>query len=374
MAIYHMSVKAVSRSAGRSSTGAAAYRSAEKIVDSRTGEVHDYTRKGGVESSHLVLPDDSPKWANDRAELWNAVEHSEKRKDSCVAREYEVALPSEMTPRQRQDLALDFAREISKRYKCAVDVAIHQPGRGGDNRNYHAHIMRTTRELGRDGFGAKCEVERAGRDRKADLAAERKLWEDKTNLHLQRAGLDARVDCRSLEAQGIDREPTQHLGPAVTAMMRRGETPDALLRINEQLGRAKELGELERQSASIDRGLIDTQTDLGALLRERAKVELRKDVDAGISSAKEKFQNWKLEQAAKRAPEPTPERTQQRAPSFPAFGQMPRARAEAEKQQTKPLSEFRTWLTQAQKEQERKPEAPKPAPPKPKGPDYGPSF
>jgi hypothetical protein len=91
MAIYHLSVKPVSRSSGRSATAAA-----ERIEDQRTGETHDYARNGGVESADIILPDHAPTWASDRAALWNAAELAEKRKDACVAREYEVALPSEL--------------------------------------------------------------------------------------------------------------------------------------------------------------------------------------------------------------------------------------------------------------------------------------
>ena len=96
MPIFHLSVKAISRSAGRSATAAAAYRSGCEIADERTGDVHDYRRKRGIESADLVLPDGAPEWAADRASLWNAAERAERRKDTCVAWEYEVALPAEI--------------------------------------------------------------------------------------------------------------------------------------------------------------------------------------------------------------------------------------------------------------------------------------
>lgn len=112
MAIFHLSVKTVSRSAGRSATAAAAYRAGCKITDERTGEIHDYTRKGGVESAAVILPDNAPEWARDRAQLWNAAEQAEKRKNSTVAREFEIALPAELSPAEREKLAHDFAREL----------------------------------------------------------------------------------------------------------------------------------------------------------------------------------------------------------------------------------------------------------------------
>ena len=113
VAIFHLSVKTISRSAGRSSTAAAAYRAGVEITDERTGEIHDYRRKAGVESAELFLPDGAPEWATDRAKLWNAAEQSEKRKNSTVAREFEVALPSELSADQRRKLAHDFARRWS---------------------------------------------------------------------------------------------------------------------------------------------------------------------------------------------------------------------------------------------------------------------
>ena len=110
MAIYHLSVKTISRSAGRSATAAAAYRAGIKITDERTGELHDYSRKSGVEYTELVLPAHAPDWATNRAALWNAAEQAETRKNSTVAREFEIALPSELSPEERQRLAVDFAQ------------------------------------------------------------------------------------------------------------------------------------------------------------------------------------------------------------------------------------------------------------------------
>ena len=96
MASFHLSVKTVSRSSGRSATAAAAYRAGARIEDERTGEIHDYSRKGGVSLSQIVLPPEAPGWAGDRSKLWNAAESAENRKNSVVAREFEVALPAEL--------------------------------------------------------------------------------------------------------------------------------------------------------------------------------------------------------------------------------------------------------------------------------------
>lgn len=277
MAIYHLSVKPVSRSAGRSATAAAAYRAGCSITDERTGETHDYRRKGGVESADIVLPDGAPEWAADRVQLWNAAELAEKRKDACVAREFEVALPSELSPAERRRLALDFAKDMANREGCAVDVAIHAPGKEGDNRNHHAHILRTTRKVDVNGMGAKLDTEKAGRKRADDLAAARAKWAEMTNERLRENGVAVRVDHRSLQAQGIDREPTKHLGPAASGYERRTGQPsrnriqqerDAL----ERLIRAKALGELERQT---DRLILDLSGDLAAAKAARDRPPVR---------------------------------------------------------------------------------------------------
>src|SRR5579872_3755230 len=152
MASYHLSVKPISRSAGRSSTGAAAYRSAERIRDERTGEIFDYRRKRGVVHRELVLPTDAPTWARDRQALWNAAEGAERRKNSTVGREFEIALPAELNARERQALAVRFAHELVARHGMVVDVSIHAPHRHGDHRNYHAHLLASTRRLTAEGF------------------------------------------------------------------------------------------------------------------------------------------------------------------------------------------------------------------------------
>lgn len=273
MAIYHLSVKAISRAAGRSATAAAAYRAGCQIADERTGEIHDYTRKGGVLSADLVLPAGAPEWASDRSALWNAAELSEKRKDACVAREIVVALPEELFAKSRRRLVLAFAKDMADQEGCAVDVAIHAPNRNGDERNHHAHILRSTRKLDAAGFGDKLDTEKAGRKRKDDLEATRARWAEMVNEALERDGHIVQIDHRSLKAQGIDRAPTRHLGPSATGYERRtGQASRRRLDwdkdVAERLAAAKEQGELSRQLASIEQSLLDLSGDL-----ERAKAE-----------------------------------------------------------------------------------------------------
>lgn len=218
MASYHLCCKVISRGQGRSATAAAAYRAAERIYDRRTGLEHDYERKRGVVRSEVLLPRDAPELYRDRGELWNAVEAAETRSNSRLSREFEIALPRELSRDEQFELARGWAeRELVSRGMCA-DVCMHDRGDG----NPHAHIMATTREAGPDGFGAK----NRGWDDKALLVDLRKSWEREQNRALERSYERDRtpeaersyVDCRSYAERGIDREPTRHEGPAVRAI------------------------------------------------------------------------------------------------------------------------------------------------------------
>ncbi len=305
MAIYHLSVKTISRSAGRSATAAAAYRAGCEIADERTGAIHDYTRKGGVESANLVLPAGAPAWASNRAALWNAAEVAETRKNSTVAREFEIALPDALSPSERARLARDFARELVERHACAADVCIHAPGREGDHRNHHAHILLTTRRLGPDGFTEKTrELDDKATGSKL-VTAWRERFAQLQNARLHENGIEARVDHRSLAAQGTEREATRHLGPAASGYERRTGEPSAK-RLHfeqdaaERLARAAQAGALERQSRQIDRTILDLSGDLAAALAERERqrqVEQAQQIEAGKQQAREAFQRFQAEQA-----------------------------------------------------------------------------
>ena len=221
MASYHLSVKSVSRSTGRSAPAAAAYRTATRIENQRDGLVHDYTRRGGVEDAFLVLPDGAA-WAEDRAALWNAAEAAEKRKDAKVAREYELALPYELDPTQRRALAQEFGQAVVERFGVAADIAIHAAHPEGDQRNWHAHVLTTTRVVSAEGLGAKTReldvIQTAG----PAVEALRELWAVQVNWALARAQVAERVDHRSLDRQGQGHlVATQHLGPAASGMERR---------------------------------------------------------------------------------------------------------------------------------------------------------
>ena len=197
MAIYHLRATMISRSQGRSATAAAAYRVAERIEDRRTGLTFDYAARGGVDHTEILAPDHAPDWVRDRSELWNRVEESETRKNSQVAREVRVALPDELTHAQRVALVRDYAQAQFVDRGMVADIALHAPGREGDERNHHAHILLTTREIDAEGFTSK------NRDwNKVEvLEGWREAWARDSNAALERAGIEDRVDHRTLIAQ-----------------------------------------------------------------------------------------------------------------------------------------------------------------------------
>src|SRR5665213_2004481 len=234
MAIYHLQIKSISRSAGRSATGAAAYRAGERIRDERTGVLYNYSSRRDVSYKEIVLPRRSAthqlEWAKDRAALWNAAERAETRRNSRVAREYEVALPPELSAAQRVQLALAFSRELADRHDVVVDLAVHEPRPAGDPRNYHAHLLTTTREISDAGLGAKggLDMNHTTRQQRGlppgivEFNSIRERWALLTNEALHVAGLSLQVDHRSYHAQGIDREPHPHIPYAAIQAERHG--------------------------------------------------------------------------------------------------------------------------------------------------------
>jgi len=262
---YHCSVKPVSRSAGRSVVAAAAYRLGECLHDEVSAQVHDYTRRSGVEAKFTVAPIDAPAWAHDPERLWNAAERAEKRINSTLAREVELALPAVISPEARQGITQAFAEELVARYGVAVSVAIHTPGRQGDPNNHHAHILFTTREMTPEGLGAKTRVLDARSTGPAEVIHLRAYACELINDALADAGSDERVDHRSFKERGIDREPTLHLGPAASEIERRGEASERGDHNREITGDNDQLAAWVAELANIDAAI--------ALEQERALEE-----------------------------------------------------------------------------------------------------
>jgi len=225
MAIYHFSAKVISRAAGSSALAAAAYRSASRLHDQRLERHHDFSNKAGVIHSEVLLPEAAPEQWRDREQLWNAVEAAEKRVDAQLAREIEFAIPREMTQEQGIALARDFVeREFVSRGMVA-DLNVHWDMGADGLAKPHAHVMLTMREAGEDGFGAKV------RDwNRTDLLAHwREAWATHVNTRLAELDIDASVDHRSLEAQGIDLQPQNKIGPAASRMAEQGLASERLV-------------------------------------------------------------------------------------------------------------------------------------------------
>lgn len=295
MSSYHCSVKPVSRGAGRSSTAAAAYRAGVCLKDERTGEVHDYTRKQGVEHTELVFPSGVNM---SREELWNSAEGAEKRKDARVAREFELALPTELTKEQRRELATGFVRHLVEQYGVAADVALHEPNRKGDQRNHHAHILITTRQISAQGLGNKTDLEQEDKALRAQgkdtgrrqIEILREEWAAQCNRALQRAGCHERVSHKSLAAQKIEREPTLHLGPVVTAMERRG--------IQTERGDLNREIKNQGQEHSADRRELESlQNQQSGIYAARQRLHIERAARAAEKEAAERREQEEKERA-----------------------------------------------------------------------------
>lgn len=155
MAIYHTRVKTFSRAKQHSAVAAAAYRGALCLTDARTGIVHNYQTRSGVQRVICISPIGAPEWTEDPQQLWSAVEAAERRKDSTVARDFEVALPHELSDDQRWELALDVARKLVLRFQFAIQVSMHEPPKNADSRHYYAHLLATTRKVDAQGLAQK---------------------------------------------------------------------------------------------------------------------------------------------------------------------------------------------------------------------------
>lgn len=236
MAIFHFSAKVISRAAGSSALASAAYRSASRMHDQRLDRHHDFSNKAGVVHSEVMLPEGAPEHLSDREKLWNEVEAAEKRIDAQLAREIEFAIPREMTKEQGIVLARDFVtREFVDRGMIA-DLNVHWDVGADGLAKPHAHVMLTMREVSEDGFGKK------NRDwNRTDLLEKwRERWSEHVNERLAQLDIDARIDHRSLEVQGIDLEPQHKIGPAASHMAAQGLEPE---RVDEHREIARSNGE-----------------------------------------------------------------------------------------------------------------------------------
>ena len=236
MAIYHFSAKVISRSNGSSAVASAAYRAAERLHDDRLGRDHDFSNKAGVVHSEIMLPEGVPERLNDRTTLWNEVEAGEKRKDAQLAREVEFSIPREMNQQQGVQLARDFVNKQFVERGMVADLNVHwDMGKDGQPKP-HAHVMLSMRAVGPEGFGQKVRDWNSN----ALLKEWREAWADHVNERLAELDIDARIDHRTLEAQGIDLEPQHKIGPAASRMPEQGLEAE---RVEDHARIARENGE-----------------------------------------------------------------------------------------------------------------------------------
>ncbi len=224
MAIYHFSAKVISRANGSSALASAAYRSASRLYDERLNRCHDFTNKSGVVHSEVMTPDRVPDQLRARESLWNSVETTEKRKDAQLVREVEFAIPRELTREQGIELARDFVRCEFVDHGMIADLNVHWDTSADGQFKPHAHVMLTMRSVDENGFGAKVrEWNRTGQ-----LEHWREAWASHVNERFAELGIEARIDHRSFEAQGIDLEPQHKIGPAAARMAGEGLEPERL--------------------------------------------------------------------------------------------------------------------------------------------------
>jgi Ti-type conjugative transfer relaxase TraA len=208
MAIYHLHVKVIGRKSGSSAVASAAYRSASRLRDDRLERSHDFSNKRGVVHSEVMLPENAPEAWSDRERLWNDVEAFEVRKDAQLAREVEFAIPHEMTQAQGIELACDFVQSEFVGLGMIADLNVHWDIADDGSPKPHAHVMLTMRSVDENGFGPK--VRDWNRTELVERWRER--WAELANERLAELDIDARIDHRSLEAQGIALESQSQVG------------------------------------------------------------------------------------------------------------------------------------------------------------------
>lgn len=242
MAIYHLSGSIISRSQGRSAIASAAYRSGEKLADAKQGAIHDYSKKQDVVFTEIFLPEGAPESFKNREVLWNTVEQFEKRKDAQLAREFTISLPRELTIEQNKALISEFVTHEFVDKGMIADVCFHNDLLKDGNRQPHAHVMLTLREVNENGFGAKV---RNWND-KTLLRHWRESWSSSANHHLALNGFDVQIDHRSYEDQGIALEPQHKIGPS--------DARERMARFTDHQRIARENGELifENPEVALD--------------------------------------------------------------------------------------------------------------------------
>ncbi len=327
MAIYHLCIKIISRGKGKSAVAASAYRSGEKIKNEYDGIVHDFTRKGGIAHTEILLPQNAPQEFTNRSVLWNSVEKIEKSKNSQLAREIEVALPKELDREKQIELIREYVKENFVKVGMCADIALHDKNDG----NPHCHILLTMRPLNEDTtWGAKSKKEyildengekvklRNGnyKTRKINTTdwneqekAEhwRKAWADITNKYLEENSIQDKVDHRSYQRQGIEQIPTIHLGVSATQMEKKGIATDrgninreikhqnAILReisrrIKTLLNWIREIGKEEKAENKNTKSILPPKENLQSIFENL----IRKNADNNNADLEKYIESYQL--------------------------------------------------------------------------------
>jgi ATP-dependent exoDNAse (exonuclease V) alpha subunit len=360
MAIYFLNLKTFGRSTGSSAVSASAYRAGERIRDERTGRTYDHSDRQDVLHKEIMLPNqfsaNEMSWAKDRGNLWNSAESAEVRSNARTAREYLVALPAELSPQARINLVAGFSRELVERYRFALDIAIHAPRDypGSDPRNFHAHLLATTREVTPAGLGAKTTLEWSDTNRRqiglgpavGELLHVRERWAVAANTALEQEHINARIDHRTLQAQGIDREPKPHIPRAAFEMERHGYHSVVAERIRAEY-QVRVEARLQRE-AQHEKPIAAPKKSFGDMAKEAVQTWLRyrqaqreADPRSPQEMAKESAPRWRqYRQAQEAQPKSQEDLAMESALRWAArYGQAPAQARGRGREQTEPAGD-----------------------------------
>jgi hypothetical protein len=329
MAIYMMKQKTFPRGKGACVTQAAAYRAGERIRDERTGRMHSYLGRNDVVYKEVLVPSEFAgnaeiAWTQDRAALWNAVE-STARRNAQLGREVMVVLPEELNAERRTQLVRGFAQELADKYRCAVDFTIHLPRPKSDERNHHAHLLLTPREVTPEGLGPRTSLELSGTERRAiglgsskdELVWRRQRWAEVANETLEREGFSVRIDHRALRTIAPEREPGLSLplhirkielmtgkptrvGEELRRQHRerveaRAKGPDELARVVTRQKEEARAAVMKRRALELDRTKKVARSVLSReelLQQRRERYQAEKERIRAMSPAEQSVQRW----------------------------------------------------------------------------------
>ncbi len=269
MAIFHLSIRTISRAKGHSAVAQVAYDTRCKLTNERTGEKHDWTKqKADLLEWQVIGPKMEPGELARRAEL------AEKRWDARVGRAMDVALPHELNTSAQWDLLRGFGLQLRDTYGAGICVSLHQPNIQGDQRNVHGHIFMTTRTVDNDGNFSKKKIRELDDRTLGPQQVEkiREMWEMRCNRALRKAGVTEAVSRQSLKAQGIERPAEKHLGAKASAMVRNGcrmrkadinklisSDSRRLAQIDSQILKLQSHGHIKTRRQPLDSKLAPTQ-------------------------------------------------------------------------------------------------------------------